>query len=175
MTVLRSLRRIGGIALASGAAMTLAAPALAATSCGPVAVMIGAADVAFVGTMTVVDPAGARATFAVEEVWKGGDLPANVEVTHPFGLPWTDPSAAGARYLVIANVVGGALQVEGGCNQAYPWDPSLAAARPSTAHPPQSPAPSGDVPLPLLLIAGSVLLLGVVSAIAFRRTRRADR
>lgn len=171
--MLRSLRRIGGIALASGAAMTLAAPALAAT-CGPVAVTIGAADVAFVGIMTVVDSAGTRATFAVEEVWKGGDLPANVEVTGPFGLQWTDPSAAGARYLVTANVVGGALQVGGECNQAYPWDPSIAAARPATAHPPQSPAPAGDVPIPLLLIVGSVLLLGIVSALAFRRTRRAD-
>jgi hypothetical protein len=161
------------VGLVAATALVSLAPAARAATCGPAAVTIGAADVAFVGVMTTVDSAGTRATFAVEEVWKGDAVPAAVEVSGPDGQQWTDPSAAGARYLVLAMVVGGRLRVGTECNQPYLWDPSLAAARPATAHPPQSPAAGGDVPIPLLLIAGIVLLVAGVSAVAFRSPPKA--
>ncbi|MEX1073095.1 MAG: hypothetical protein WED86_05290 [Chloroflexota bacterium] len=171
-TLGRRCRAAVGLIAATSLLASLAPIALAAT-CGPAPVTIGAADVAFVGVMTIVDSAGTRATFAVEEVWKGDEVPAAVEVSGSGGQQWTDPSAAGARYLVLATLTGIGLQVGSQCNQLYLWDPSLAAARPATAHPPQNSAAGGDVPIPLLLIAGIALLVAAVSAFAFRSPPKA--
>jgi hypothetical protein len=165
-----ALRRRFRVAVASVAAASLASLATTAlgATCPPVQVAIGSADVAFVGTMAAVDSAGTQATFAVEEVWKGGDLPTEVEVIGLFGLQWTDPSMAGARYLVLADVVAGGLQVGGECNQVSLWDPSMAEARPATAHPPAVQDAELDLPIPLILIGGVILLVAAVSAFAFR-------
>lgn len=130
---------------------------------------VNVADVVFVGTLTGADDKGGRATFAVEEVWTG-DLPAVVEVTGSPGQWSGQPGAT--RYLVIASVGAGGLEVGGDCKgYGVPWDPSMAAERPSGAHPPRSSSTSDGLPVPLLVLGGLAAVLVVVSLIAFRQTR----
>jgi uncharacterized metal-binding protein len=167
----RRHRRVAAAMVAAASLASVAPTALAAT-CGPGSITIDLADVAFVGTMTAVDSAGMQATFAVDEVWKG-DVPAAVAVTGPAGQQWTDPSMAGARYLVLATVVGGGLRVGEGCNLPYLWDPSMAAARPAAAHPPTDRDAVLVLPIELIIIAGAVLLLATVSILAFRSPPKA--
>lgn len=173
MIGLRSASRSGSIALTLVAAASLAAhvPAARAATCPPIAVAMGAADVVFVGTLTATDSLGERASFAVEEVWKGQDVPAAVEV-RGFHGQWEGTGAlTGTRYLMLATVVGSSLQGGDGCNGPYLWDGSMAALRPDTAHPPESPPTSEGVPLALILVAGVVALLVGISLVAFRPTR----
>lgn len=170
MTGLDTLRRSGGIAVTLLALLWLAASADAAT-CGPGPATIAAADVVFVGTLTAADATGSQATFAVEEVWKGYDLASVVTVTGSPGQ-WSRPASI-TRYLVLARVTGGTLQLGVECNQAYPWDASLAAERPATAHPPVGAATDAEiqVPLPIFVGAGIVALVAGISLVAFRGPR----
>ncbi len=147
----------------------LSAPAARAATCPPPDLAISQAAVVFVGTLTAVDAGGGHTTFAVEEVWKGDDVPAVVVLAGSPGQ-WTGWTPSGDSYLVIANVVGGTLQAGDGCNGPLVWDASLAGLRPTMTHPPLSPDAT-DLPIPLLVVVGAVLLVGGISALAFR-TRR---
>ena len=162
--------------LLAGVCAAWAVPAQAAT-CGPDAPTLARADVAFVGTLTSANAVGDRATFAVAEVWGAVDLPAVVEVV---GVPgrWAmpPPGTDALRYLVLAEVTSGVLRDTGDCAGRHPsmsaiWDPSLAFLRPVTAHAPTSAEADAGIPAQLLGAAGLMLLVGLVSAIAFRRTR----
>jgi hypothetical protein len=84
-------------------------PAPAHASCvqpPPLERAIAEADVAFVGTVETISNRGRDATVAVESLWKGPDLPAEVEV---FGGPRRENIALsnerhfedGTRYLFI--------------------------------------------------------------------------
>jgi len=170
MTGPETLRRSGATAMALAAALWLVAQAEAAT-CGPAPDVVASADVVFVGTLTAADSTGTQATFAVEEVWKGDDLPSVVAVTGSPGQ-WFVPAPL-TRYLVLATAAGGTLHVGNECNQAYLWDASMAAQRPSTAHPPLSASTDAvvEVPVPILVIAGIVALVAGVSLVAFRGPR----
>jgi hypothetical protein len=148
----------------TGVVWATLATATEAATCGSLT-----SGIVFVGTLTNADNTSGRATFAVEEVWGGGDVPPVVEVAGSPGQ-WSRPAPA-ARYLVLAAVVGGTLDVSGECNRALPWDESMAAQRPATAHPPTSGTTDSGVPYQLLVVVGVVLVIGVVSAFAFRRTR----
>ena len=145
------------------------ASATQAATCGPGPDVIAAADVAFVGTLTGADDKGQVGTFAVEEVWKGSEVPPVIQV---IGAPgqWSAPLAA-TRYLVLANVVGGGLQIGGECNNAYLWDASMAIQRPAGAHPPLGSDTVDGPPIPILIMAGIVAVLAIASLIAFRPTR----
>jgi hypothetical protein len=142
---------------------TLATATQAATCAAPTS------GVVFVGTLTSADDTSGRATFAVEDVWSGGDVPAVVEVAGSPGQWNRQPPDA--RYLVLATVVGGKLDLRSECSHALPWDESMAAERPATAHPPTTGTTDSGVPYQLLVVVGVVLLIGAVSAFAFRRTR----
>ncbi len=132
---------------------------------------VAAADMAFIGNLTGVNPAGDQATLAVEEVWSAGDLPAVVVVT---GSPGQWSGATATRYLVLATVVAGSLHVGvGECDIAVPWDASYAAIRPASSHPPQAASEQGGLPVPLLVIAGAAALIGAISLVAFRPSRAA--
>jgi hypothetical protein len=48
-------------------------------------------------------------------------------------------------------------------------DPGWEAFRPGTAHPPLTPDTVSDVPVQLLLGGGALAVIGLVSAVAFRR------
>lgn len=156
--------------------VALAVPTLGAT-CGMTAQIVGNAKVAFVGTLTAASGAGDLATFAVTEVWGPEDLPAVVQITSTPGQWSTPPAGPGPQqFLVLADPVGGSLMVRFECDVAhatlaFPWDPSYAALRPATAHPPGI-AESGDgVPAQLLFVIGIAAVLVLVSVLAFRRTR----
>ena len=170
MTGLQDVRQRGCITVALVAAIcpVLLAPAAEAATCGPSEGTIAAADVAFVGTLAGPQDSP-QATFAVEEVWKGGNLAAVVQVA---GVPgqWSDSSAAG-RYLVLATVVGSSLQVGSECNLAYLWDASMAAWRPAAAHAPTGAETEAGMPVELVVIVSIAALILIVSGLAFRRPR----
>lgn len=162
---MRSRSRSGiWLGILSGVASATVATAAQAATCVP-----PTSGVVFVGTLTRADNTTGIATFAVEDVWSGGDVPAVVEVAGSAG-EWSGQPAA-ARYLVLATVVGGRLDVSGECTYALAWDPSMAAGRPASAHPPGTGTTDSGVPYQLLVVVGVALLIGVVSAFAFRRTR----
>ena len=178
MPVLQTLRRIGGIALASGAAVTLAAPALAA--CSLTAEGIAAADVAFVGRLTDVSADGAQAIFEIEDVWRGPGLSIGasspVVFGHTPGLFQMPPAGAPAvRYLVLARTVGGQLRTGEDCRSAFPfpWDASYAAFRPVDASlaPTLEGTPGEGVPGPLLGLMAIAAVIGGVGWLAFRSQR----
>jgi hypothetical protein len=172
----RSRRSIWLGVMLAAVCVAWAVPAQGAT-CGPDAPTLARADIVFIGTLTSANAVGDRATFAVVEVWGAAELPAVVEVV---GVPgrWAmpPPGTEALRYLVLAEVVSGGLRDTGDCagrhpSMSTPWDPSLEFLRPATAHPPTNVKADASVPAQLLGAAGLILLVGLVSAIAFRRTR----
>jgi hypothetical protein len=152
---------------------------------GPLEDELKVAPVAFVGTVT--DTEGGSARFAVEEVWAGNVGP-EVEVR---GLGWAEfqPNGArrpvdfgagdvglveddriwafGGRYLVVPWVEGEVLR-ESACTATTEWRPELAELRPDDAviFP---EAPGSGIPLPLIVAGVAVLVVGLGSAVAFRK------
>ena len=170
MTSPSGFRRAGATVAGVVASVCLVAPMGAAT-CGPAPGIIATASVVFVGTLTAVDAAGSQGTFAVEEVWKGDDVPSEVTVSGSAGQ-WL-PRVPATRYLVLAKAIGGTLRADGGeCHQAYPWDDSMAVHRPATAHPPLGASADAGVEIPfeVLLFGGIVLLVAGISFLAFKGT-----
>ncbi len=159
-------RLLRGGAIAVVVFVLLPAHSAEAATCVSDPAAIANADVAFVGRLTSLNPAGDQATLAVEEVWSTGNLPPVVVLNGSTG--WSPA----ARYLVLATVVAGQLRIgEGECDVAMPWDASFAKFRPATAHPPQVASGGGGPPTELLVLIGAAVLLVAVSALAFRRTR----
>jgi hypothetical protein len=166
-------RRAGRVRILAGSLLAAAASLLAipvgAATCVSDPASVAAADVAFVGTLTGTNPAGDQVTMAVQDVWSAGDLPAAVVVN---GVPGQWSGMTAGTYLVLASVVNGGLRIGvGECDIAIPWDASYAALRPATAHAPQASSQEAGIPVPLLVIAGAVGLVAVVSLLAFRPTR----
>lgn len=161
----------------AGLCAAIALPVRAAT-CGMNENLVANADVAFVGTMTALSATGDRATFAVTEVWSARDLPPVVQISTTAGEWAMSPPDAGVQsFLVLADVVENTLVMRFECDVAhatlaFPWDPSYAAFRPGTAHPPGGSAESqGNFPIQFLVIIGAAALIAAASAVAFRRTR----
>jgi hypothetical protein len=164
----------------AGLCADVSQPVCAAT-CGMNEKQVANADVVFVGTMTAASSTGDRATFVVSEVWSARDLPAVVQVSSTAGQWSLAPPDAGAQqYVVLADAVDNSLVVRFECDVAqatlaFPWDPSYAAFRPATAHPPtESAEPQGMFPVQFLVIIGAAALIAAASALAFRRTRDPD-
>jgi hypothetical protein len=152
---------------------------------GPLEDELKVAPVAFVGTVT--DTEGGSARFAVEEVW-AGDVGPEVEVR---GLGWAElPKGAppagvdiggggvafveddrvwafGGRYLVVPWVEGEVLR-ESACTATTEWRSELAELRPDDAviFP---EAPESGIPLPLIVAGVAILVVGLGSAVAFRK------
>jgi hypothetical protein len=136
--------------------------------------MLASADVAFVGIVQGVDQRVAR--ISVIEVWRGPDLPAQVDLVvgdgQPPGLSTGDRTfEVGMRYLFVPYRYPDGLQ-DSVCSLTQPWTPELAAVRPAGARPPT--AASADVGFPgtLLAAAAALLVLAVVGVVAFRRGSR---
>jgi hypothetical protein len=155
------------------------APGRVAASCAdfpPLEQHLARAGVVFVGTVVAVADEKRTATVAVEEIWRGPALPAEVPVHGTF-----EPDAftsvdrtfeAGTRYLFAPALADGRLQ-DDSCTATRPWTDELADLRPVTVATPE-PIPTGDAnergrTIPVALIVG-VILLGVAgtSLIAFR-------
>ena len=148
------------------ALITLAgAPSTADALCGEAPSIpdgIARADIAFVGTVANLSRGNSYATFAVEDVWRGDDLPAVVTI-HPWREGFTEDEHVwrlGGHYLVVVHDDAGTLW-DNACCVTRPWTDGLTALRPADAHPPvdrtPTSGPPGDPPYAfvfLLIVAG---------------------
>jgi len=149
---------------------------------------VAMADVAFVGTVVLLTNGDRWATVAVEEVWRGPDLPATVEVRGgPGGNMGSsiDRTYRRTRYLFLVAPVGGQL-TDSSCSGTTEWHVGLEPLRPDNARQPVGPRPEpGATVAPFiggelmvvgaagLTLLGAVVLFGVVALIAIRRRRDA--
>lgn len=185
MDVARGLARL--VSVAAVIAVLAAAPAPAFADCQMAPRIEGAvrtAGLVFVGSVTAIANGGRSASVRVEEVWRGGEMPADVTVlggTEP-AQPMEDDRTfeAGVRYVFFPFVVDGQL-VDNICTATAPWIEGFAAARLADAWPPlpsASAAASGpfaavaDLALPLLtalLIGGAAVAVAVAVLVSRRR------
>ncbi|HEX5589487.1 MAG TPA: hypothetical protein VFX65_04255 [Candidatus Limnocylindrales bacterium] len=178
MHAARGLRRyLPAVAIAVA---LLAAPASALADCQmapPFEEAAKTAEIVFVGTVTGLANEGRVATVQVDEVWRGGEMPAEVTVfggTDPAG-PMEDDRTfeASVRYVFFPFVAEGRM-VDNICTATTPWIEDFAALRPAGA---QTPAPSAapaaagplaaiaDLALPILtalLIGGAALAVAII-------------
>lgn len=174
---------------ACGLVMLAAAPPAVADCqmAGPIEAELRLAPVAFVGRVTSTE--GASARFAVSEVWAGnvaetvevrgisdlGGGRAEPAVGEPFPIGEDDRLwTVGATYLVIPTIEGEVLR-DSICSATTEWVPELAALRPADARiiGADGQDDEGGLPLPAVVVLGSLALLGVLSVLAFRT--RGDR
>ena len=168
--------------LGGAVAMGVAAPVAASCRVLPdPAQAIREAQVAFVGTVVAVSNNDRWATVAVEEVWRGPDLPTTVEVRGgPAGNTATSIDrtfVAATRYLFTVSAAGGGL-TDTACSATTPWTPELARLRPADARAPIRAAvePTATDPIsvaaPLIAVAAiGAALFGIVALLALRRRR----
>ncbi len=132
----------------------------------------------FLGTVVGLADSDRTATFAVAEVWRGPDLPAQVLVhggVEGFGIAFTSNDRtweAGVEYLVFAEVEGNQLS-SNACNLTQPWSEGLAAVRPTDARPPTDAADLGSAGIPIawLVALGAAAGVLIISVFMFRRAR----
>jgi hypothetical protein len=169
------------------AALFLAMPArVAACDCALIEPTVAArdADVVFVGTLVGAGnggkpvPGGVAAdtawTFAVE-LSRSADDPASITVMAPLndGANCGVSFGTEERWLVMASAIDGVLRTSS-CSSNTPADTAEGAYAEVIGGlvPIGSDASSTDgglsLPMPLLLVLGSVALIAVVSAVAFR-------
>jgi hypothetical protein len=161
--------------LAAVAGMLMSVVPVAASCAPPVPIdeALRTSDSIFVGTVAGLANQGRTATFAVDEVWRGPDLPARAVVNGgPEGNGFTSVDRsweAGAKYLVFASVDDGEL-TDNACSNTQIWADDLAAHRPADARPPDD-ATDGDatgVGGPLLALIAAAAVIGIVGYFAFR-------
>jgi hypothetical protein len=177
MDVARGLGRL--VSVVAVIAALVAAPAPAFADCQmapPIEEAVRTADLVFVGSVTAIAHEGRSAIVRVEEVWRGGEMPAEVTVlggTEPAQAMEDDRTfEAGVRYVFFPFVVDGQL-VDNICTATAPWVEGFAAVRPADA---RTPLPSAtgtasgplaaaaDLALPLLtafLIGGAAVAVAV--------------
>ena len=181
------LLRSAVLALIAVAALAAATPAAAdCQMAGPIEAELRTAPVAFVGRVTSTE--GAAARFAVSEVW-AGTVAAAVEVRgiSDIGGGRAEPAAGepfpigeddrlwtvGATYLVIPTVEGEELR-DSICSATAEWVPELAALRPADARIIGGDGQAGGdgLPLPAIVVLGSLAVVGLLSVLAFRQGDR---
>ena len=167
------------------AVAALVAPAHVAASCAdfpPLDEHLARAGVVFVGTVMAVADEKRTATVAVEEIWRGPNLPAEVTVHGSF-----EPEAftsvdrtfeAGTRYLFGPAVADGRLQ-DDSCTATRPWTDELVDLRPTTVATPE-PLPTraqdeGGGTIPVALVVAAMVVLAGSSVMAFRSRPREQR
>ena len=168
----------------------LASASPAAADCqmaGPIEAEIRIAPVAFVGRVTSTE--GATARFAVAEVWAGnvadtvevrgvsdiGGGRAEPEVGEPFPIGEDDRLwTVGSTYLVLPTIEDDVLR-DSICSATTEWVPELAALRPADARiiGAEGEDGGGGLPVPAIVVLGSLAVIGVLSVVAFRA--RGDR
>ena len=160
-------------------AVLLLVPSVADASCaGPVSVQdaVRSAPTVFVGTVTDLSSGGRVATVRVDDVWRGSEIPASVDVVGTPDLNAAATSvdrtyAAGSQYLFVPDGGGPDHFTDNSCTATRPYSGNLAALRPAGA--PGVPVRSASTfPLSLALIAVLVVLAGVASAVVLGRRRQ---
>jgi len=140
---------------------------------------VSEAEIVFVGTVAAVRNMGRTASFSVEEIWQGPDLPEQVTV---LGGPEDEMMATsadrsftvGIRYLVAAYLDGGTIH-DNSCSATHEWHALLEELRPADARSPtvtvDSEAESDSSVVPMLLVAAGLAAVATLSVVAFRRGR----
>ncbi len=148
MPLLRRLRAIVAVSVVATAAL-FAAPSIAVADCmGPPAFdeAVKTADIILVGTVTETINGNRWATVAVEEIWRGPDVPATLQIK---GGPDANAASSvdrafevGQRYVFfpyieadtepLPGVAAGGL-ADNSCTSTQIWDDSMAAFRPADA------------------------------------------
>ena len=143
------------VLLAAALAVLGALAGPAAASCAPPPPMeqaIADAKQVFVGTVEGLADEGHHATVAVEEVWKGPDVPPVAEVRGSPGMPGGQPArssvdrtyTAGTKYLFVL-YDDSAPYEDNICTKTSEWQEDFAQYRPADSRPPVS-APSDGAP-----------------------------
>jgi hypothetical protein len=181
MRSIRRVRVLTGIA----ALLVAALPGTAAASCVmplPLGDAIPVADVVIVGTVTSTENLGRWAAIAVEDIWKGPDLPGSVVVrAGPAGNAATSGDRmfeAGVRYLFMLGLDEQGGLTDNACSSTTAWDDSMGMLRPAGARAPTrgEPEPPGFDLAGLLAPVGVAVIVGGTLFIAglMARGRRAD-
>ena len=135
--------------------MVIAAPYFALASCGspgPFGEAIRNAPAVFVGTVIDLNGGGRWATVEVQEVWKGGDLPAEAEVRGGPGAKNVATSVdrhykLNRQYLFIPYKRNGPVFRDSACSRTTRFRTELNRFRPLGAGEP-STSPSSESPSP---------------------------
>lgn len=173
MTTIRAIRIALGLpvlvaAPLLAASILLAAPGAAVASCAalpPIENAMQTADVVFVGTVSATSNGDRWAEVAVQEVWRGPDMPATVAVRGgPAGNSATSVDRsfqAGMTYLFVPYVdqESGAL-ADNSCTNTTEWTEDLAKLRPADARKPLgAEATSGGLATDWLVPAGIAIVV----------------
>ncbi len=175
MTGMPLLRVVTGIA-ALGFLLT---PGAALADCMmPTAVQEAAqtAEIVFVGTVTETSHRNSWASVAVEEVWRGPDMPAAVVVKGGSGgdaISSVDRSfQAGVRYLFFPYPDEQGGLADNSCTSTVEWSADLEKVRPATVRQPigatreEGGLDVGELVAPLgvaLLVGGALLVTGLLA------------
>jgi hypothetical protein len=150
----------------------------------PIEVALRQADSVFVGLVRDVANHDRLAQVEVREIWRGPDLPRIVQVQggpdDPNMITSTDRIyATGTTYLFVlaGRAVDGRLR-DNGCTATTTWRDELAVLRPVDPRPPIGAADTPErelIPLPMLGLGVGLVLVALVSAVAFRATGQRPR
>ena len=174
-----SVHRIVRMAAGAAALALVLTPSSALADCmmpAPVQEAAQKAEVLFVGTVTETTKRNTWASVAVEEVWRGPDLPATVVVkggSGGDGMSSVDRSfQAGVKYLFFPYATEGGDLADNTCTNTVEWSPDLEGVRPASVRQPLggNEEPGGfylaGVVAPLgvaLLVAGALLVTGLLA------------
>jgi len=122
------------------------------------------ASIVLLGTATEWD--GTTAQFEIEEIWRGPDLPVEVEVVPEPGRAYSP----GVRYLLFPTDSSAPL-ADAPCSATSRWDESLAEFRPAGTRVPGT-TPAEDADLPWEWVLAAIVLGGVWLAVRRVQERR---
>ena len=122
------------------------------------------ASIVILGSVTDWD--GSTAQFEIDEIWRGPDLPEEIEIVPELGRAYTE----GVRYLVFPTGSPSPLD-DARCSATTRWDESLNEFRPERARVPGT-APAEDADLPWEWLIAAAVLAGGYSGIRHLLERR---
>lgn len=178
------LLKLARLAMLAGIAATLVWPSPALASCmppQPFPQAIHEAPAVFIGEVTDVSGSGRWAAVEVSQVWKGGVMPAEVEVR---GGPGDENSLSSVdrhfkvsvEYLFVPHERRGSVFSDNACTRTTRFRAELARFRPATATDPLpgpetwTPEPDeNDNPLRWLLGGAALAGVAVIGLLVLRR------
>jgi len=174
-----SAHRVVRVVVAVAALACVLTPSVALADCmmpPPVKEAALKAEILFVGTVTETMNNESWASVAVEEIWRGPDLPVDVVVKGgPGGNAMTSVDRsfqAGVKYLFFPYADEQGALADNSCTNTMEWSVDLAALRPASVRQPLGTTEEaggfdlGGVVAPLgvaLLVAGGLLVTGLLA------------
>jgi hypothetical protein len=175
-----------GLALILGIGAVMGGPSLALASCiapPPFEEVIRRAPAVFVGTVIDLHNGDRTATVDVSEVWKGAEVPAEVEVqggpSRVSGFTSVDRNFELSReYLFVPYKRNGSVFRDNACTRTTLFRTELTRLRPSGAYEPsatltpESPTPEVDEQsdgIRWLLLGAAIMGSALIALVLFRR------